>query len=119
MPASGYAQLSFGRPPDAHAHRMCPPRRHRLFALFALVALFFATTAYMAHGFDGTPRHENTQCDLCLQFSGTAGAPAEGGLVGKPPLVVFVAVPAALPLLPVRRKVGNRLPRAPPSLGLI
>jgi hypothetical protein len=30
-----------------------------------------------------------------------------------------VAVLSALPLLPARRKVGNRLPRAPPSLGLI
>jgi hypothetical protein len=94
-------------------------RRHRLIALFALVALFFATTAYVAHGFDGTPSHETTQCDLCLQLNGTAGAPAESGLVGKPPLLVFVAVPAARPLLPARRKVGNRLPRAPPSLDLI
>ena len=52
-------------------------------------------------------------------FNGTAGAPAETGLVGRPPLVAFVAVLVALPLLPVRRKVGNRLPRAPPALGLI
>jgi hypothetical protein len=94
-------------------------RRQRLIALFALVALFFATTAYVAHGFDGTPSHENAQCDLCLQFNGTAGAPAESSLVGRPPLVAFVAVLVALPLLPVRRKVGNRLPRAPPALGLI
>lgn len=94
-------------------------RRQRLIALFALVALFFATTAYVAHGFDGTPSHESTQCDLCLQLNGTAGAPAESGLVGKPPLLVFMAALSALPLLPVRRNVGNRLPRAPPSLGLI
>jgi hypothetical protein len=89
-------------------------RRQRLTALFALVALFFATTAYVAHGFDGTASHQNTQCDLCLQFNGTAGAPAETGLVGKVPLVAFVAVLFALPLLTARRKVGNRLPRAPP-----
>ncbi len=103
MGASGYAD--------------CPMRilrRQRLIALFALVALFFATTAYVAHGFDGTANHQNTQCDLCLQFNGTAGAPAETGLVSKPPLVAFVAVLVAVPRIPTRRKVGNRLPRAPP-----
>ncbi len=119
MSASGYAQLQFRRPPDAHATRMRLLRCQRLLALFALLALFFATTAYVAHGFDGTRSHQNTQCDLCLQFNGTAGAPAESSLVGRPPLVAFVAVLAALPVLRVRRKVGNRLPRAPPSLGLI
>lgn len=94
------------------------PRHPRLIALFALVALLFATTAYVAHGFqDGAvQKHDNTQCDLCLQFSGTAGAPADTGLVGKPPLVVVRTTPVALPALPVESQDGEPLPRGPPAL---
>jgi hypothetical protein len=94
------------------------PRHPRLIALFALVALAFATTAYVAHGFqDGTVRqHASVQCDLCLQFSGTAGAPADLGLPGKPPLVVVRTTPVELPPLPVDAEDGEPLPRGPPAL---
>lgn len=98
---------------------MGPSRRHRLIALFALVALFFATTAYVTHGLqDGTVQHNNTQCDLCLQFSGTAGAPADGAVVGKPPLVV-VRTTVALPAIPAEGPRRNHRPRGPPAADLI
>jgi hypothetical protein len=93
------------------------PRHPRLIALFALVALFFATTAYVTHGLqDGTFQHDNTQCDLCLQFSGSAGAPAEMALVGKPPLVVVRTTPVALPALVAERYDAAHRPRGPPAL---
>jgi hypothetical protein len=94
------------------------PRHPRLIALFALVALAFATTAYVAHGFqDGTVRqHASVQCDLCLQFSGTAGAPADLGLPGKPPLAVVRTTPVELAPLPVDAEDGEPLPRGPPAL---
>jgi hypothetical protein len=95
--------------------RPCHPR---LIALFALVALMFATTSYVVHGFqDGAvQQHDSTQCDLCLQFSGTAGAPADLALPGKPPLVVVRTTPVALPALLVECQDGEPLPRGPPAL---
>jgi hypothetical protein len=93
------------------------PRHPRLIALFALVALFFATTAYVVHGFqDGNFQHDQTQCDLCLQFSGTAGAPSDLALPGRPPLVVVRTTPVALPALPLEAWDGEYLPRGPPAL---
>ena len=92
-------------------------RHPRLIALLALVALFFATTAYVAHGFqDGTVQHNNAQCDLCLQLSGSAGTPADTALVSKPPLVVVRTTPIAFPALPAERQDADHLPRGPPAL---
>jgi hypothetical protein len=92
-------------------------RHPRLIALFALVALFFATTTYVAHGLqDGTVQHDTTQCDLCLQFSGSAGAPADVALPGRPPLVVVRTTPVIFPALPAERHDSDHRPRGPPAL---
>ena len=62
-------------------------------------------------------QHATAQCDLCLQFSGTAGAPADLALPGKPPLVVVRTTPVALPLAAPRApQTANHLPRGPPAL---
>ena len=92
-------------------------RHPRLIVLLALVALFFATTAYVAHGFqDGTVRHNTAQCDLHLQLSGAAGTPADTVLTCKPPLVVVRTTPVAFPALPAERQDSDHLPRGPPAL---
>lgn len=93
------------------------PRHPRLIVLFALVALFFATTVFISHGLQGgTVQHDTTQCDLCLQFSGTAGAPADIAFPGKPPLVVTRTTPVAFPSLPAERQDSDHRPRGPPAL---
>jgi hypothetical protein len=94
--------------------------RHKgVLALFALVALLFATTAYVAHGYQhelaGSP-HTIAHCDLCLHFSGTAGTPTHTDLVGKPPLEAFTPAVVETPRFGSRRHPTNRLPRAPPAL---
>jgi hypothetical protein len=94
--------------------------RHKgIVALFALVALLFATTAYVAHGY----QHELAKspqpvahCDLCLQFSGTAGAPEHPDHPGKPPLQAFTPAAAESPRFSSHKHPTNRLPRAPPAL---
>ena len=61
--------------PLAHIRRF----RHKgLVALFALVALMFATTAYVAHGLSHDKplsTHSSAQCDLCLQFAARPARP--------------------------------------------
>jgi len=88
-------------------------RRNRLVALVAAVTLIVALGAYSAHGFLDRV-HENGHCDLCVHFSGTAGAPAHASVVGKPVLVVRAPLerPGIIPS--ARRRVGTHLPRAPP-----
>jgi len=94
-------------------------RPDRRVVWLALVALFLATTAFTAHAFaDKGLQHEVTACDLCLQFSGSAGPP-DAPVVGKPPLLIFDAVAARVLVLPTRRVSGNRLARAPPFTDLI
>jgi hypothetical protein len=94
--------------------------RHKgIVALFALVALLFATTAYVAHGYQhelAKSTHPVVHCDLCLQFSGTAGAPEHSDLVGKPPLQAFAPAVAGTPRFSSHKHPTNRLPRAPPAL---
>jgi hypothetical protein len=70
-------------------------RPRKLLALFAVLALLLATTAYLSHiHANGGKLQESTHCDLCLQFSGTGG-------------------PSALPKLPVRSAlIVMRLPPA-------
>jgi hypothetical protein len=94
-------------------------RHNRLVALLALVALLFASMAYVVHGFSPEKplsQHSTSQCDLCLHFSGTAGTPDHATFVGKPP----VAASAPTSVVPVRFSSHvhptNRLPRAPPAL---
>jgi hypothetical protein len=94
--------------------------RHKgILALFALVALLFATTAYVEHGYQhelANSPHSIAQCDLCLHFSGTAGAPVHTDLPGKPPLEAFAPAVIETPRFSSRKHPTNRLPRAPPAL---
>jgi hypothetical protein len=55
-------------------HRSHP---RRLTALFAVLALLLATTAYVSHVHrgDGDAHDIASHCDLCLQFAGAAGTP--------------------------------------------
>src|SRR5262245_10134475 len=88
-------------------------QHNRLMAVVALLALLIATTGYVAHGFPHDlplSQHSSTPCDLCLHFSGTAGAPANADLVGKPPLVAFVPAAPATPSFSSRPHPTQRLP---------
>lgn len=61
----------------------------QLIALFAVLALLLATTAYVSHiHAAGGKLNPRAHCDLCLQFTGTAGASTLPALISKPPLVV-------------------------------
>lgn len=97
-------------------------RHNRLVALVALLALCFATTAYVSHGFThkaGTPpAHKAAQCDVCLQLNGSAGVPDAAGVACKPPLVARVPVASTRIVFSSRRHVSHRLPRAPPAFHL-
>ena len=95
-------------------------RRNRRIALIAVAALLFASTAYLTHGYgDGASSHSTAQCDLCLQFSGSAGAPSATAVVGKPVQVSRQPVLPSRPTPPSRKNVDSRLPRGPPAIDLI
>jgi hypothetical protein len=87
--------------------------RNRLIALVAACALIACAAVYSAHGFDDRA-HGHSHCDLCVHFSGSAGSAAHAKTVGKPVLVVRVAVARAEIVLPTRSPVGHHLPRGPP-----
>jgi len=91
-------------------------RPNRLIALLAAFALFFATSAYLAHGLkaDGGPHHY-THCDLCLQFGATAGPSAPPALHSPLALVVRTPAPGWEQSAPVERKFRTQQPRAPPQ----
>jgi hypothetical protein len=80
--------------------------------------LLFASTMFLAHGYSDTV-HKAAQCDLCLQFSGTAGAPATASAISKPVQVTRQAVLPAQPIRVSPQRVDSRLPRGPPSNDLI
>jgi len=91
-------------------------RSNRRIAFFAVAALLFASTAYLAHGYgDAAQPHKSAQCELCLHFSGTAGAPTAAAVMGKPVLAMRQPVVRARPVFPFQRNVDSRLPRGPPS----
>jgi hypothetical protein len=94
--------------------------RHKgIVALFALVALLFATTAYVAHGYQhdlAQSTHSVAHCDLCLQFNGTAGAPDHADLLGKPPLQALAPAVFEASRFSSHKHPTNRLPRGPPAL---
>ena len=119
MQASRYA---FGAVMSPSGFKLASLRRFRhkgIVALFALVALLFATTTYVAHGYQhelAQSTHSVAQCDLCLQFSGTAGAPVHADLLGKPPLQAFAPAVCETPRFSSRKHPTNCLPRAPPAL---
>jgi hypothetical protein len=94
-------------------------RHNRLVALLALMALLFASTAYVVHGFapeKPLSQHSLGHCDLCAHFSGTAGTPDHATFEGRPP----VAASAPTSVVTVRfasyEHPTHRLPRAPPAL---
>jgi hypothetical protein len=90
-------------------------RRNQLVAIFATLALIVCAAVYSAHGL-GDRGHEHEHCDLCLHFSGSAGAPAQVKIVGKPVLAGrLAAIPAGL-VLAARPPGGLHLPRGPPVL---
>src|SRR5687768_9463527 len=93
-------------------------RHNRALALFALLALFFATTAYVAHGYQhdaSTSTHSVAHCDLCLHFSGTAGTPAAPQAVGRPPLEALAPAAVETARYSSHKHPTNRLPRGPPA----
>jgi hypothetical protein len=90
-------------------------RRNQLVAVFATLALIVCAAVYSAHGL-GDRGHEHEHCDLCLHFSGSAGAPAQVKIVGKPVLAGrLAAIPTGL-VLAARPPGGLHLPRGPPVL---
>jgi len=93
-------------------------RCNRWVALFAACALIACSAVYAAHGI-GDRAHEHAHCDLCGHFSGSAGAPAQAKIAGKPVLVVRLIAPAAATVFVARSPVGAHLPRGPPLLAAI
>ena len=88
-------------------------RRNQLVAVFATLALIVCGAVYSAHSL-GDRAHEHEHCDLCVHFSGSAGAPAQVKIVGKPVLVGRLpAIPAGI-VLAARPPGGLHLPRGPP-----
>jgi hypothetical protein len=89
--------------------------RNRLVAIVAAIALIAMSAVYSAHGYGDLLRRQHTHCDLCVHFSGTAGAPVQATVVGKPVLVVRLAPERSDAVLPSRRRVSTSLlPRGPP-----
>ncbi len=95
-------------------HLSCSQRRNQLVAIFATLALIVCAAVYSAHGL-GDRAHEHEHCDLCVHFSGSAGAPAQVKIVGKPVLVCRLAALPAGVVLPARPPGGLHLPRGPPA----
>jgi hypothetical protein len=94
-------------------------RHNRVVALFALLALLFAGTAYVVHGLDHTTplsQHAFAHCDLCLHFSGTAGAPENLASPGTPPAPLVGSAAPETPQFTAHAHPTNRFPRGPPAL---
>jgi len=74
-------------------HRSHAPQ---LVALFTVLALLLATTAYASHLHKGDAGDHGIggHCDLCLQFAGTAGAPTPVTVVLRTRHLVARVVPA-------------------------
>ena len=91
---------------------------NRLVAVLALLAFFFASTAYVVHGFKHElplSQHATAHCDLCLHFSGTAGTPENSDFAGKPPVAQFARAFFETVRFASHQHPTNRLPRAPPA----
>jgi len=94
-------------------------RYNRVVALFALLALLFASSAYVVHGLQHDKplsTHNAVHCDLCLHFSGTAGAPDHPVVDGRPPLAAVAPAPQEILRYESYEHPTHRLPRAPPAL---
>ena len=91
-------------------------RRQRLIALFAVFALFVATSAYLAHGHgDNLGLPDVPQCDFCLQFAGTGPAAEPEGVLAWTTRIDRLSTPPAEPLPVSRKPCNDRLPPAPPA----
>jgi hypothetical protein len=92
------------------------PRHNRWLVLLALVALVYATTAFLAHTHEHDERGaEAIHCDLCLQFTKSAGAAsAPAALAAHGGEAVHAAAPAARPR--PERRVRAHPPSAPPFI---
>ena len=90
-------------------------RRNRLVALVATCALIVCSAVYAAHGL-GDRGHEHEHCDLCVHFSGSAGAPAQAQVLGKTLLVVRAALVPPSTLVPAPTAARAHRPRGPPLL---
>jgi len=94
-------------------------RHNRLVALLALVALLFASTAYVVHGFGpekSLSHHSIGHCDLCAHFSGTAGTPDHAAFAGRPPVAASAPTSVVTLRFATYEHPTHRLPRAPPAL---
>jgi hypothetical protein len=122
MEIRDYLRLSPPGPPDTLPLRISGfpdmrfVRRLRITAVLAVVVLFCASTAFLAHGHDanGTPQND-VKCELCLQFgSATGAAAAPAVVVGLALVVLLAACPAAL-LFATAERPRAHPPRAPPA----
>jgi hypothetical protein len=94
-------------------------RHNRLVALIALLALLFASSAYVVHGLEHDKplsTHNAAHCDLCLHFSGTAGAPSHPVVNGRPPVAAVAPATPEILRFESYEHPTHRLPRAPPAL---
>ncbi len=92
-------------------------RTTRRIALIAVAALLFSSTLFLSHGYgEGTRSHNEAQCNLCQQFSGSAGALVTPALVVLAAAALLQLILPFVQPVPTRRKVDSRLPRGPPAL---
>jgi hypothetical protein len=92
-------------------------RLNRFAALLAVFALFCASSAYLAHGYDAKNlQHKAAHCDLCLQFSGgSADAPPAPSIVHVADFVVRLPLLTQPQTIVGDRKDRAHQPRAPPG----
>jgi hypothetical protein len=91
-------------------------RLNRFAAFIAAFALFCATSAYLAHGYDAKNlQHKSTHCDLCLQFSGgSAGAAPAPSVVQLSDSTFHLPRIEQSQAAAADRKYRAHQPRAPP-----
>ena len=87
--------------------------RTRLIVLLTACALLACTAVYSSHGLADRD-HGHSHCDLCVHFSGTAGAPAAAAAIAKAVLVVRAQPAPAVLLLIARPPLGAHFARGPP-----
>jgi hypothetical protein len=88
--------------------------RNRLVAFLAACALIACAAVYSAHDL-GDRTHQHSHCDLCVHFSGSAGAQAHAAVIAKAPLLVRAVPARAQSPRPARSPLGAHLPRGPPA----
>ena len=94
----------------------------QLVALFTVLALLLATTAYTSHLHKGDAGNHGIggHCDLCLQLAGSASAPTPVTVVPRTmPFVAHVALPPRTDGATSHYQPRSHRSRAPPLLHLI